>query len=697
MKKIFTLIAVAVMALGAQAQEKVLFASDGAYGNGATLTSENTTLVLGNDRTTKNYDLKLTSAKAYCAGLFGQQVMVENEDGVQEEKTRVVYLVGNQNPKDGELDGDKSAGSGYKPESANLPQSGTYYMITPNKNGHICAYIILNGSKNFYIVKASDGSCLSLNEFVIQADGDEPVPVNVNEDFTVDEKTTGTVDFDVVAGETYYVFCTGSKLSFGGYVFTPSGDGPQPGPNGLVIDPALPVTFNSWDANFLIMKTDVKAGDKFVFTCEAVDVEGWEWGPQVLPKSNADWSDLGPALVPNAQGKATFEITEDYAAVINGNGGLRVQGMGVKVTDVEYVEGSAPGPEGDHVSIIDKFNGTWNPSETQTHNEDGSITFNAVSWGGLSAWLAENDTPVDWSAYSKIVFEFAEPTTVTTQILVMTASDNNVSASGNAGITKLECSFEGKDVTQVNQVALQCAEPTTLVIKAIYLVKAGSVEPQPEEGWLELVHNGNVEGDDGVSLVTKNGADGGVFTFNPQAGVGVDGSRAAVVVSSVGAANDWDSQFFIYAPDYVFKLGDKYKVSFMAKASEPVELPGPQAHTTPGNYIGWYIDGSSAVNLTTEWQEVSFQGTVTDAQEANGGLMAGMSTLAYNLNIDKANSFTFYFDNISWKVAVDADGIQDMKIATPVQNGAIYNLAGVRVNKDYKGIVIQNGRKFVQK
>jgi hypothetical protein len=517
MKKIFTLIAVAVMALGAQAQEKVLFASDGAYGNGATLTSENTTLVLGNDRTTKNYDLKLTSAKAYCAGLFGQQVMVENEDGVQEEKTRIVYLVGNQNPKDGELDGDKSAGSGYKPESANLPQSGTYYMITPNKNGHICAYIILNGSKNFYIVKASDGSCLSLNEFVIQADGDEPVPVNVNEDFTVDEKTTGTVDFDVVAGETYYVFCTGSKLSFGGYVFTPSGDGPQPGPNGLVIDPALPVTFNSWDANFLIMKTDVKAGDKFVFTCEAVDVEGWEWGPQVLPKSNADWSDLGPALVPNAQGKATFEITEDYAAVINGNGGLRVQGMGVKVTDVEYVEGSAPGPEGDHVSIIDKFNSTWNASETQTHNEDGSITFNAVEWGGLSAWLADNNIPVDWSAYSKIVFEYAEPTTVNTQIFVQTVS-GDVKAWGDVGITKLECLFEGQDVSQVNQVALQCSGVTTLVIKDVYLVKAGGNE----------------------------------------------------------------------------------------------------------------------------------------------------------------------------------DGIQDM-IATPAQNGAIYNLAGVRVNKDYKGIVIQNGRKFVQK
>ena len=227
MKKFFTLIAAALMAVGAQAQEKVLFTNGEAYGNGATLTSENTKLVLGNDRTTKNYDLKLSTAKAYCAELFGQQVMVENsETGEMEEKTRVVYVVGNQNPKDGELDGDASKGSGYKPASGNLPQSGTYYMITPSKDGHITAFIICNSGKNFYIAKASDGSCLSLNEFTIKADGEEATVVPMNEDFTLDEKTTGTVDFDVVANETYYVFCTGSKLSFGGYVFTSGGSTP---------------------------------------------------------------------------------------------------------------------------------------------------------------------------------------------------------------------------------------------------------------------------------------------------------------------------------------------------------------------------------------------------------------------------------------------------------------------------------------
>lgn len=224
MKKIFTLIAVAMMAVGAQAQEKVVFENGGTYGNAAELKSESTVLVLGNDRTTKNYDVKLSSAKAYCAELFGQEVEVKNEDtGEMETKTRVVYVVGNQNPKDGELDGDKSAGSGYKPETANLPQSGTYYMITPSVDGQITAFIIINGGKNFYVAKKSDGTCLPISELTIKADGEEATDVTLNEDFTLDEKTTGTVTFNVVANETYYVFCTGSKLSFGGYVFTAAG------------------------------------------------------------------------------------------------------------------------------------------------------------------------------------------------------------------------------------------------------------------------------------------------------------------------------------------------------------------------------------------------------------------------------------------------------------------------------------------
>ena len=102
-------------------------------------------------------------------------------------------------------------------------------------------------------------------------------------------------------------------------------------------------------------------------------------------------------------------------------------------------------------------------------NEDGSITFNSQTWGGMAAWFAVDDVPVDWSGYSKVVFEYAEPTTVNTQILV-----GDAKAWGDVGITSLECSFEGVDMSAISQIALQTSEPTTLVVKRVYLVVGGA-------------------------------------------------------------------------------------------------------------------------------------------------------------------------------------------------------------------------------
>ena len=41
-------------------------------------------------------------------------------------------------------------------------------------------------------------------------------------------------------------------------------------------------------------------------------------------------------------------------------------------------------------------------------------------------------------------------------------------------------------------------------------------------------------------------------------------------------------------------------------------------------------------------------------------------------------------------------GIKEVNNGTVNENAPIYNLAGQRVGKDYKGVVIQNGKKFYQ-
>lgn len=44
----------------------------------------------------------------------------------------------------------------------------------------------------------------------------------------------------------------------------------------------------------------------------------------------------------------------------------------------------------------------------------------------------------------------------------------------------------------------------------------------------------------------------------------------------------------------------------------------------------------------------------------------------------------------------DASGINDV-VAAKAENAVLYNLAGQKVSKDYKGVVVANGKKFIQK
>ena len=131
----------------------------------------------------------------------------------------------------------------------------------------------------------------------------------------------------------------------------------------------------------------------------------------------------------------------------------------------------------EEVDITSLFSYTWGSAEEESlvFNEDGSIIYNSKSWGGMAAWLVVDDVKADWSGYKKVVFEFADPTTVSTQILVGEAS-----GWGNPGITSLEADFTGKDMSAVEQIALQTSDPTTLIVKRVYLVTKDGSEPDPQ-------------------------------------------------------------------------------------------------------------------------------------------------------------------------------------------------------------------------
>ena len=222
--------------------------------------------------------------------------------------------------------------------------------------------------------------------------------------------------------------------------------------------------------------------------------------------------------------------------------------------------------------------------------------------------------------------------------------------------------------------------------KDAVVLKVTLTYPDPDE----LIANGNCEGADGGCLLSKNGDGDGSFIWNVQDGVGVDGSKAAVVHATGTAANEWDAQFFIFAKDHVFTVGEKYKVTMWLKADKAASNTA-QAHTTPGTYKHWRIisDGSS-IPFTTEWTELVYEGVIDEN-------MQGVQTIAFNLNTDKTLENNYYFDNISWKLIKEEDGIETVQTVQTEVNG-IYNLRGQKVDKPVKGgIYIINGKKVVIK
>ena len=86
--------------------------------------------------------------------------------------------------------------------------------------------------------------------------------------------------------------------------------------------------------------------------------------------------------------------------------------------------------------------------------------------------------------------------------------------------------------------------------------------------------------------------------------------------------------------------------------------------------------------------------------------MAGLTVSADKINVtwtgDK-NSVEFKtpghqvrVKKITVTLKNDPTGINEVSNGTVNENAPIYNLAGQRVGKDYKGVVVQNGKKFIQ-
>jgi hypothetical protein len=196
-------------------------------------------------------------------------------------------------------------------------------------------------------------------------------------------------------------------------------------------------------------------------------------------------------------------------------------------------------------------------------------------------------------------------------------------------------------------------------------------------------------------------------------------AEAAGVETPDPAGQPWDNQFFIVA-NRVLDAGEETVVEFDYVATKDAKA-STQTHAAPGAYIHYVAIGD--VNFTTEEQHFSYDFTIP--AEAAG---KDAQSIAFNLaEIKDANDYTiknfkWYLKsdvegktmenlikatggtNFAYKVVggqityfEDPSGISNVTIKDRKATGAIYNIAGQKVDKSYKGLVIQNGKKFVNK
>lgn len=237
MKKIFTLIAVAALAMNVNAQKT----DDQGHAEGTYPVKEVTWKAItwknGNNKKDKdNNDLLYLMGTGNGYATLLAKYSFSEEKGEWQTTADYTYI-------------------NYEGGETGIPAYGLYYSFTPKTSGSLKIAVWVNkggDNRKTFIVKASDGK--PLTPFVDytfegyingQNDSETGFPkffdkdafkASHDEQYVVDGKDTqpyklswngqavwGWITFDVVADETYVVYQQSSQLGFGGYEFTPAG------------------------------------------------------------------------------------------------------------------------------------------------------------------------------------------------------------------------------------------------------------------------------------------------------------------------------------------------------------------------------------------------------------------------------------------------------------------------------------------
>ena len=183
--------------------------------------------------------------------------------------------------------------------------------------------------------------------------------------------------------------------------------------------------------------------------------------------------------------------------------------------------------------------------------------------------------------------------------------------------------------------------------------------------------------------------------------VNTDDNDVAKTIDATPMLNTFELEDFDFLKNP--KAGDGIKLYTIIESEDPEEDPTPSFGAMLGWNDGGFVDGKGLVidddmGINIRFDEESVNGNNVDIVVWNNP-DSGISFADGNVVKTKlavSNAGWYYVYNITLGTEETLAGIAPVK-TVKAGNGLIYNLAGQRVDASYKGLVIKNGQKMIQK
>ena len=183
--------------------------------------------------------------------------------------------------------------------------------------------------------------------------------------------------------------------------------------------------------------------------------------------------------------------------------------------------------------------------------------------------------------------------------------------------------------------------------------------------------------------------------------INTDDNDKAKTIDATPMLNTFELEDFSFLTNP--KAGDGIKLYTVIPPDDPEDDPTPSFGAILGWNDGGFVDGNGLsidddLGINIRFDEESVNGNNVDIVVWNnpdsGISFADGKTVETKLAV--SNAGWYYVYEITLGTEETLAGIKTVKTAK-AGNGLIYNLAGQRVDESYKGLVIKNGQKMIQK